>query len=163
MAWRKDPIDMEYDDDDMIDRQQPDQPEPPAYPPNLAFSIDQEDLEKASGAGGSIGDIMPFSAMAEVTSVHQTQDGSRIELRMTQFAGEDGKFFDMKVPGHICFCDFELGRLDLDADCDVGDTIHLIGEARLDSSHRHEFGGMSTLQVVKLTYEDESAESRQGA
>lgn len=160
MAFRKPLADLEYDDDDMLDRQEQYAMEPPSYPVNLRFTICESDLEKAGGSGGSIGDTLCFSAMGEVCSVHASTEGSRVELHLTEFAGEDGKFFDLETKGYIAFCDFELDRLGLDCDCDVGDLIHLIGEARLEAVHRSEFGELATLQVCKLTFEDESSESR---
>lgn len=160
MAWEPTMANMEYDDDDLLDRRGDDETEGPMFPPNLRFCISEADLEKAVGAGGTIGDTLRFAAMAEVCSVHASTDGSRIELHLTEFAGEDGHFFDLETKGYIAFCDFELDRLDLDCDCEVGDLIHLIGEATLEAISRSEFGEAATLQVVKLTYEDESDESR---
>lgn len=161
MAWNNEPVSLEYDDDDILDRMMPDMPEPPAYPPNLCFSVNEDELEQAAGAPGSVGDCMDFAAMAEVTSVHvEAERGRRVELRITEFAGDDGKFFDLKTPGYICFCDYELDKLGLDCDCEVGDMIHLIGEVCLKAVHRHEFGSNAELQIQRLTFEDESSESR---
>ncbi len=160
MGFRSNPVDLEYSDDDMLDRMEPEY-EPPSYPPNLRFMICESDLEKAGGTGGTIGQIIDFSAMGEVTSVHASADGNRVELCLKEFAGEDGKFFDLECPGHISFCDFELQKLDLDCDCEIGDMIHLIGEARLESISRSQFGEMASLQAVKLAWEDESSESRE--
>ena len=162
MAWTNQPKSMQYDDEDIYDRQSDSRPDVPDYPVNLQFTIDEADLEKVGHAGGDIHQVMPFSAMGEVTSVHRSADGSRVELRLTQFAGADGKFIDLSMPGHICFCDYELDKLGIEADCDLGDLIHLIGEARLESTHKSDFAQIATLQVVKLTFEDESDESRDG-
>ena len=50
----------------------------------------------------------------------------------------------------------------LEADCERGDTIHLIGTVRVESVSSTEWGGdRVTLQVTELTYaEDESSEAR---
>jgi hypothetical protein len=160
MGFRNEPVDLEYDDDEMLDRAMGQEYEPSSYPANLRFTICEADLEKAGGTGGSIGDTMPFSAMGEVTSVHASTEGNRVELVLKEFAGEDGHFFDLESCGYISLCDFELGKLGLDCDCDVGDTIHLIGEARLESVSRSDYGELATLQATKLTFEDESDESR---
>lgn len=154
--------DMAMSDDDMYDAEQDGGADAPEYPPTLCFCIAEADLEKAGSAGGAIGDTMRFSAMGEVQSVNIRADWTRIELQLTEFAGEDGKFFDLTTPGHICLCDQELEKLGLDCDCEVGDTIHLIGTARLDGVSRSEFAEQATLQIVELTVEDESAESREG-
>ncbi len=159
MAWRNDPVDMGYDDDDMLDRMENYGGSPPSHPYNLRFTLAEEDLDKAAGPG-DIGNVMRFSAMGEVTSCHLSKEGNRIELILSEFAGDDGKFFDLSRPAYISFCDFELGRMKLDCDCEVGDMIHLIGEARLDDMHRAEYGSSATLQIVKLVFEDESEEAR---
>lgn len=161
MAWANAPASMEYDDDDMLDREAATAlPNYPAYPPNLRFSISESDLEKAGGKGGDVGDTMHFATFGEVTSVHNTTDGARVELTLKQFAGPDGKFNELSAPAYICFCDYELGKLDLEADCEVGDMIHLIGEVRLEGVHRTEYSEQADLQIVSLTFEDESEESR---
>lgn len=160
MAWRSAPVDMAYDDDELIDRQMPEY-EPPSHPPGLIFCVREEDLEKAGCCDGDPGDVMRFSAMGAVTSVVLGPKGSRIELELNEFAGDDGKFFDLEVPAHISLSRAELDKMDLDEDCDVGDTIHLIGEARLETVMRTDGMNLATLQVTALTYEDESAESRE--
>lgn len=152
--------DMSYSDDDMLDMAQGD--DAPEYPPTLCLCIDESDLEKAGSAGGAIGDRMRFAAMGEVMSVNIRADWTRIELKVTEFAGEDGKFVDLTTPAHICLCDQELEKLDLDADCELGDMLHLIGTARLDGVSRNEFMKQATLQIVELAVEDESSESREG-
>lgn len=134
--------------------------EPPEYPGGLCFSISREDLERVGGEGGEPGHTMSFSAMGEVTSIFKNMDGARIELQVGELAGEDGKFFDLDQPAYLCLCGPELEKMDLDADCERGDTIHLIGMARLESSASTEYADMVTLQVTDLTFEDESTESR---
>lgn len=161
MAFRTAPVDLGYDDDDMLDRMDAPDAQAPEYPTNLLFMINESDLEKAGGSGGGIGDVTGFAAMGEVVSVHASAEGNRVELCLNEFAGEDGKFFDLEMSGHIAFCDYELEKLGLDCDCEIGDMIHLIGEARLESIHRSQFGEMASLQICKLTFEDESSESRE--
>lgn len=153
--------DMAMSDDDRydIEAQGVDAPD---YPPTLCFCIDEKDLEQAGAAGGDIHDTMRFSAMGEVQSVNIRADWTRIELKLCEFAGEDGKFFGLTTPAHICLCDQELEKLDLDADCELGDMLHLIGTARLEGVSRSEFAKQATLQIVELTVEDESQESREG-
>jgi hypothetical protein len=136
-------------------------PEPPDYPAGLQFSISDDDLERA-GIDAKPGDSGRFSAMCEVTSTYETADDCRIELLMKQFAGEDGKLFDLSEPSHLCLCAPELEKLGLEADCEPGDMLHLIGVARMESSSNTALSGeRATLQVIELTYEDESEEARE--
>jgi hypothetical protein len=44
----------------------------------------------------------------------------------------------------------------------MGDTIHLIGEARLEHMSSTEYGARCMLQITQLGFEDESTESREG-
>lgn len=165
MAWTGALADLGYDDDEMLDRTplMPGQAEPPDYPLGCMFSLAESDLIEAAGEGGEIGDEMRFAAMAEVTSCHQGTSGDRVELQIEMFAGDDGEFFKLSEPGWLSLTDRELGKMGLDADCDVGDLIHLIGEARLDSLHRSEFGETASLQILRLSYaEDENDEGREG-
>lgn len=136
--------------------------EPPEYPSACQFTLSREDLEQAGADMGDPGETMKFSAMGEVTSIHKDMDGCRIELQLGEFAGEDGKFFDLSTPSYICLCGPELEKMDLDSDCERGDTIHLIGMARLERSSSTEFADQVTLQITDLTFEDESTESRMG-
>lgn len=175
MAFRKDPVSLEYSDDDILDRMTADY-EPPSYPYGCQFRICEDDLEQVAGEPGDIGDTMKFAAMAEVTAVHQSADGSRVELKITDFAGEDGDFVQIKdepegvddsAPwlscGCVCLSQTELEKMGLEADCERGDLIHLVGELRLESISRTEQGGdVATLQITHLSYvEDESSESRE--
>lgn len=156
---------MAHDDEALYDlcKGMPDDYEPPEYPSGLQFMLTRADLGKAGGGDGEPGDSMRFSAMGEVTSIVKRIDGCRIELSLTRLAGEDGKFFDLETPSCVCLCEDELEKLDLDADCERGDTLHLIGAARLEQTSSTEWGGdMATLQVTDLTYEDESEEAREG-
>ncbi len=167
MAWEKSPRSIQYDDEEMYDRAKAMMsiggPEPSEYPSGCMMCLTKADLESAGAEGGKIGDELKFSAMGEVTSVFEGKDDCRIELEVTRFAGPDGKFFDLSQPCHICLCGPELEKIDLDADAERGDTIHLIGTARLESRSSTEYGGDSaSLQIVALNYEDESAESREG-
>ena len=90
-------------------------------------------------------------------------DNCRIELQIGEFAGEDGKFFDLSSPCYICLCAPDLEKMEIEASCERGDTIHLIGTARMESSSSTEHGGdMVCLQVIEMDCEDESEESREG-
>lgn len=165
MAWSNEPQDLEYSDDEKYDRMRgmPDGYEPPDYPQNLCFQISKEDLAKAGAEGGNIDDEMHFAAMGEVTSTFKGREDCRIELEITEFAGQDGKFFDLSQPMHICLCGQELEKIELSDNAERGDLIHLIGKARLESMSSNEYAGdMACLQITALTYEDESAESREG-
>ena len=151
--------DMSPDDDRLYDLMtgMPDGYEPPQYPSGLMFSIPCADLEANGETVGDPGSEMRFSAMGEVTSTFHSVDDCRIELELTQFAGESGKFFDLTSPSHICLCGPELEKMDLDEDAERGDTIHLIGDACLVSKSSTEYAGdVATFQVVRLTFEDES-------
>lgn len=156
--------DMSYSDDKLYDLSKgmgPDY-EPPEFPYGLQFNVTPADLAKAGAEGGEPDDSMRFSAMGEVTSVYKGREHCRIEIRLDEFAGEDGKFFNLKAPASICFSEEELEKLDLEADCEIGDTIHLIGTARVESMSSSEFSESVVLQVTQLTCEDESDESRDG-
>lgn len=157
--------DMSNSEDQLyeLSKGMPDSWMPPEYPSGLCFSLTQDDLERAGAESGEPGASMRFSAMGEVTSIFKGIDTCRIELQIGEFAGDDGKFFDLENPAYICLCQDELEKMDLDDDCERGDLIHLIGTARLESLSDTEYGGqMCSLQVVELSFEDESAESREG-
>lgn len=152
---------MEYDDAEKYDRMTPDV-DGPDYPPGLCFSLREDDLEACGAEDGEPGDTMRFAAMGEVTSVFKGLKDTRIELQLGEFAGADGKFVELTEPAYICLCGPELEKMDLDANCERGDMIHLIGTARLESTSSTEFGGeRCCLQIVELTFEDESEESRE--
>lgn len=175
MAFHRDPVDLEYDDDDLLDRMSASY-EPPSYPYGCQFSLAEDDLEQAAGEKGRVGDVMRFAAMAEVTSVYSGTKDSRIELKINEFAGDDGKFFEITKDigdkddftyqrfGCLCLGTPELQKMGLEADCELGDLIHLIGDAKLESVSRTEKGGdIASLQITRLTFaEDESTESQEG-
>lgn len=155
-----------YDDEELYDRSRgmPPDYEPPEYPCGLCFSVSKADLAKAGGDGGEPGATMRFSAMGEVTNTFQGIKECRIEVELSQFAGEDGKFFELEHPAHICFQGPELEKVEMSDNAERGDMVHLIGTARLESISDQEYadGPMASLQITELTYEDESAESRAG-
>lgn len=145
--------------------------EPPGYPSGLSFSIPQSVLDEAGGEDGNPDDTMQFAVMAEVTSIFRGRDDSRVEMRVTQFAGEDGKFIDVSddddnmpwMCPSICLQGADLEKLELEADCDLGDTLHLIGTVRLESMSNDGFSGeRALLQITHLEVEDESSENREG-
>lgn len=159
------PKSVAYDDDELYDRTRgmPNGYEPPEYPPGLLFCISKEDLAEAGGEGGDVADVMHFSAMGEVTSVFKSMKDVRIELEVTEFAGPDGKFFDLENPVGVCLCGPELEKIELSDSAERGDLIHLIGSVRIEHASSTEYGGdMVGLQITDLTYEDESEESRKG-
>ncbi len=154
---------MDYTEDEQYDRMNAGEHSPPDYPVGLQFCITEDDLEEAGAEDGEPGETMHFAAMGEVTSIFKGREDCRIEIQIGEFAGEDGKFFDLREPAYISLCRAELDKMGLDADCERGDMIHLIGEARLESTSSTEFGGeRCMLQIVAMTFEDESAESREG-
>jgi hypothetical protein len=154
-----------YNDEEMYDMSRGMGPnyEPPEYPCGLCFCISKDDLEKAGGEGAEPNATMRFSAMGEVTSTFLGREDCRIEVQLSEFAGDDGKFFDLETPACICFTGPELEKVELSNNAEMGDLIHLIGEARVESISENEFsGGMVQLQVTALDYEDETAEARAG-
>lgn len=156
---------LAHDDDDLYDlsKGMPKDYEPPEYPPGCCLNIAKEDLERSGAEDGELGDTMRFSAMGEVTSIYKAIDNCRIELQIGEFAGEDGKFFDLSQPTYMCLCERELDKMGLEPDCERGDMLHLIGTARMDSASSTEYGGdMVCLQIAEMTWEDESVESREG-
>lgn len=165
--------DMAHDDEQLYDmcKGMPEDWEPPEYPDGLQFSIPKAVLAAAGGEDGAPDDRMRFSLMGEVTSVLCGREDSRVELRVTQFAGEDGKFVDLSddddampwMAPSICLRGAQLEKLGLEANCERGDMLHVIGTARLESLSSDEFGGdHARLQIVEMTVEDESSESREG-
>ena len=156
--------DLRNDDETMYDlaKGMPSGYEPPEYPTGCCFQISNADLVQAGAEDGEPGETMRFSAMGEVTSVFKSATDCRIELQLGEFAGEDGQFFDLEQPAYICLGAAELAKMDLEADCERGDTLHIIGTARLESCSSTDFGDNCMLQIVEATYEDESEESREG-
>jgi hypothetical protein len=156
--------DMAHSDDEIYDMSKgmPKDYDPPMYPSRLMFYLKGDDIATAGIDGGEPGHTMRFSAMGEVTSVFKSMTDCRIEVSLTEFAGDDGKFFDLDQPAAICLCGPDMEKMDLDDDCERGDTIHLIGTLRMESSMSHEMGDSYALQIVELTFEDESNESREG-
>jgi hypothetical protein len=174
MAWQGALRDLELDDEEKWDlgKDLPEGSEPPDYPSGLTLTLSEGDLERVGCCEGEPGDTTRFAAMGEVTAVHQSEDDARVELQIGEFAGEDGKFIELEHPAYICLTHRELGKMSLDCDCEVGDLIHLIGEAKLVSISRMKgFAmdeddepdpiNMATLQVTHLGFEDESSESRE--
>lgn len=165
MALRPPLVNLARDDDDLYDlaKGMPLDFEPPEYPSGLCFSLCAEDMAQAEIEDAKPGDTLRFSAMGEVTSIFVSQDDARIELEVTQFAGDDGKLFEMKEPGHICLCEGELAKLGLETDCERGDTLHMVGEACVQSCSSTEYSGeRCVVQITDLAYlEDESTESRE--
>lgn len=164
MALRK-LASMAHDDEQLFDMSKgmPFDWTPPEYPGGLQFDLSKADLEAAGGEGAEPDASMRFSAMGVVTSVLNGREYCRVEIELTQFAGEDGQFADLERPASIYLCGPELERMDLEADCECGDTIYLIGTARVESLASNEYvGDQVILQVTELSYEDESSESREG-
>jgi hypothetical protein len=164
MAWAS-LVSLEHDDNDRddLERGMPDGYSAPDYPGGCCFSISAADLAKAGLEDGEPGDVCRFSAMGEVTSIFKALDSCRIELQIGEFAGDDGQFFDLEEPAYISLCQRELEKVGLDADCERGDMLHIVGTARLESSSSTEHGGDThMLQIVEMSYaEDESQESRE--
>lgn len=172
---------MAHDDEEIYDlaKKHDGDYEPPEYPAGLSFTLPDSVLEQAYGGFGEPGDTCRFSAMGEVTSTVHGEGTCRIEIELTHFAGEDGKFFALGGDGDedgdnspmpspfamtpcICLTHAECEKMDLDTDCERGDLIHLIGAAKIVSCSSTEYGGdVCTLQVTELTFNDESEESRE--
>lgn len=164
MAELRQMADFEYDDDDKLDHMlgMP-AVEPPDYPSGMKFTLTSVDLAKICTGDCSPGMTLNFAAMGTAMSVEHTLEGCRIEVELSQMAGEDGKFTDLDMPPFVCLCGPELAKLDLDEDCERGDTIHLIGMARVERTSQPQYGGDSvTLQITQAYIEDESGESRYG-
>lgn len=153
--------DMEWSDDRKIDHILG--PETPMqdYPPGLSFTIQRDDLDKFCEGTCSPGMTIRFSAMGTATSFYRDREDCRIEVELTQMAGEDGKFVDLDNPPSICLCGEELGKLDLEDEGERGDTIHIIGTARVERVASPSWGGDTVgLQIIEAAIEDESEESR---
>lgn len=156
---------LAYTDDELYDRAKgmPSDYTPPEYPGGMCFCIPKDDLEKAGGADAAPNQTMRFSAIGEVTNTFQGREDCRIEVELTQFAGEDGKFFELSSPAHICFCGPELEKVEMSDNAERGDMVHLIGTVRVESLSDNEYGGPTvSLQIIELKYEDASAQSREG-
>jgi hypothetical protein len=165
-------VDMAHGDEQLyeLSKGMPDDYDPPEYPQGLCFTLPMSVLQQVEADGGDPGDSMRFAVMAEVTSVFRSVDDCRVELRITDFAGDDGQFTDLGddddmpwMAPSLCLGAAELDKLGLEADCELGDTIHLTGTVRLESLSNDGFSGeRARLQIIELTYaEDESAENRE--
>ena len=84
-------VDLEMSDDAQLD-----QPYPIAmsnrlrYPPGLCICLCEEELEKLGlEADCEVGDAIHINAMAFVTSVHKSENNSRVELQIKYMAVED--------------------------------------------------------------------------
>jgi hypothetical protein len=170
-------VSLQHDDEELYDlsRGLPDGMDPPEYPSGCCFSLPKADLVKIGGEEGRPGHTMRFSAMCQVSSVHDALDKSRVELEVMMLAGEDGHYFETGAtnsadegsvaPGMserpcICLCGPELRKLGLEADAERGDLLHIFGTARLESLSSTEYGGdRACLQITDLDYEDESEEA----
>lgn len=159
MAWKA-LRSLEFSDDEKLDRMIGPEPKAMDYPMGMQFCISEDDLEKADAEDGDPGDTMRFAAMTTVTNIFRSRDGCSINLEMTEFAGEDGKFFPLSNPTSLCLTDAELEKLGLEPNCERGDTLHLMGTARLEHTSSTEGGDMCCLQITEMTFEDESTESR---
>ena len=64
------------------------------------------------------------------------------------------------VPYGLCICltDVELEKLDLDGDCDVGDTIHLFALAKVTSVSKQDTGDGEKCRI-ELSLTDVAVES----
>lgn len=162
--------DLRHDDEDLYDLEK-DMAGPiaaagyeaPEYPSGLCLTLDIDDVNKAAGGSVEPGDTLHFSAMGEVVSIYKTEDECRIQVRINEFGGHDGKLSDVKTPGAISLTHRELEKMDLDDDCERGDTIHLVGCACVRSCSSNEFmGDTYDLQIEQLAFEDESEEAREG-
>lgn len=152
---------MEYDDEEKLDRLIGPEIEPPDYPDGLRFTMAKGDLGKICAGNCAPGMVLRFAAFGTATSVYRDRESTRIEVSLTEMAGEDGKFVAMEQSPAICLCGPELEKLDLADECERGDTIHLVGTARVENTSSTEFGGDSIgLQITELSVEDESEESR---
>lgn len=158
-------VDMEWSDEDKYDHAMAHEVEPPDYPPGLQFIISRDDLEKFCDASEcQPGSSIRFAAMGVATSINRGMGECLIEVELTEMAGEDGQFAPLDNPAAISLCSPELERLDLDEECERGDTIHIIGTARVERTSSPRYGGDSvTLQIVEAAIEDESDENRDAA
>lgn len=163
MAFRPMMSSLEYSDDEKFDQIIGPDMEPPDYPAGLQFTIDKSDLGKICDGDCSPGMTLRFAALGTATSVYRARESTRIEVELSQMAGEDGKFVEMDRAPSICLCGPELEKLDLADECERGDAIHVIGTARVESLSSPSFGGDTVgLQITEMCIEDESEESRDG-
>jgi len=154
---------MEYDDEEKIDRMlgMGAPPDVPDYPEGLSFSIDKDDLSKICEGEPKPDATLHFGAMGTAIGVYRDRENVRIEVELREMAGPDGEFVSLDRPVAIRLCDGDCEKLDLDDDCEKGDTIHLIGTARVESTDSPQWGGDTVrLQIIEMDVEDESQETR---
>jgi hypothetical protein len=154
-------VDMELDDDDKFDlsSQFGLSDQDVDYPPGLQFSISEPDFE-ALGVDSDVekGATTKFMAMAIVKSI-DIGERCRVELEIDMLSIGEGAFVDLGRKPFICFGDGELSRLDLEADCERGDLLHMSGIARVTAIHKpnRDYGNEDsvTLQIEQLAIENE--------
>ena len=59
----------------------------------------------------------------------------------------------------LCFCDEELTKLGLDADCDVGDYFDIRAFATVLSVHKEDGSRRVEVQIEKMAVENETTEA----
>jgi hypothetical protein len=135
----------------------------PDYPPGMRFTIRECCFERLGIEDAKPGATVKFAAFARVTSCNLRTDGCRVELEIDMLKLGDGEFAELDEMGRpsICLDEHDHDRLDLDPDCETGDVLHLMGQARVMAVDDNRFMGRSvTLQCEEgLVVEDEDRES----
>jgi hypothetical protein len=139
----------------------------PEYPPGMRFTIRECCYEALGIDQVKPGSTVKFAALCRVTSCNHRTDGCRIELEIDMLQLGDGELaeLDEMARPSICLDENDHDRLDLDDDCETGDLLHLMGEARVMSVDDNRFmGGSCTLQIEQgFVAENESTEGDEDA
>jgi hypothetical protein len=134
----------------------------PDYPPGMRFTIRECCFEALGIDQVKPGATVKFAAMCRVTSCNLRTDGCRVELEMIMLKLDGGEFAEMDEMARpsICLDENDHDRLDLDEDdCENGDLLHMVGEARVVATDDNRFMGKSlTLQIESASIENESTE-----
>ncbi len=137
--------------------------EPPEYSPGLSFTIRETDFDALGVEECRPGETVRFAAFLRACSVNQRTDGCRIEAEIDMLALGDGKMVELDdtMRPTLCLDHNDHERLDLDAGCQRGDMLHLIGMARVEAVDDNQYIGRSVcLQITDATVEDEDDEAR---
>jgi hypothetical protein len=90
---------------------------------------------------------------------------------LTDMELDDEAVFDMPMPStgdkprypcglRICLTDQELKKLDLEADCEIGDMIDMRAFGTVTSVHKEDGCCRVEIQIERIALEDEMTEER---
>jgi hypothetical protein len=106
--------------------------------------------------------------LPKMIDMAKTPDEIKEEIGEMVCPSPPGKYKGPRYPYGLALClgKDELEKLDLDTDCEVGDTIHLFALAKVTSASQSELADGTTeyrieLQITHLGVEDENDENEE--